>query len=388
MCNDRFEPENQPPENGYPDTFGEVPGSNPETPPSGGWAARPLPPAGPPRPPHRAGHAYGDWAPPAPRGRKRSAVEVALLAISLVIVVLLALFIFSLWALGSGLGSAIIPSARSNNPPAGTFSVLYVEGTIQNATGASYNHTATVEHIKLLAEDEGNTGILLYMNTPGGGVYESDELYRALVDYKEGTGRPIYAYMAATCASGGYYACMAADHITANYNTTTGSIGVYIALTDTSELYEKIGVKTVLIRSGENKGVGMKGVEITPEQQAVYQSSVDESYERFVSLVAQGRGMDDATARALSDGRIYTANQALANGMVDELGDWNTALDAFKELTASEPFYPNFSGGTTLSQLISSVLDRLPQSETQAALAAADALPSGVPLAYAAELAG
>lgn len=348
------------------------------------YEARPLPP---PRPPRRGGHdAPAGWPARAARPRSR-AVEIALMAISLVIVVLLALFIFSLWAVGSNLGAAFNTGFTSNNPPAGSFSVLRVEGTL-SASDASYNHAATLEHIKLLGEDEGNAGILLYLNTPGGGVYESDELYRALESYKEDTGRPVYAYMAATCASGGYYVCMAADNLTANYNTTTGSIGVYIALTDTSGLYEKIGVKTVLIRSGENKGVGTEGVEITPEQQAVYQSSVDESYQRFISLVMDGRGLDEARARELSDGRTYTASQALENGLVDELGDWDSALAAFEELTGATAFHPNFSNSSAFSQFLSGILEALPKSETGAALEAADALPSGVPLAYAAELAG
>ncbi len=357
----------------------------------GGSPAQPQWPTGAPGPYTPA------WAPPPAaqahsktKRRPRSrAIEISLIAISLVIVVLLVGGIAVLLSVAGSLGSAFTPTAYSNNPPSNSFSVIRIEGTIADTDGSngSYNHKATLEHIKSLSDNTNNKGILLYMDTPGGGVYESDEVYRALMNYKEQTSRPVYAYMAATCASGGYYICMAADSLTANYNTTTGSIGVYISLTDTSGLYEKFGVKSVLVRSGPNKGVGTPGVEITPEQQAVYQSAVDESYARFVSLVESGRGMDEKTVLKLSDGRSYTASQALDNNLVDELADWDTALASFEEKTGANPFYTDFSGATAISSLLSSISDMLPRSEAEVAVDYVEQLPTGVPLAYAPGLA-
>ncbi len=313
-------------------------------------------------------------------------VEAALLSISTVMMVCLALLLAAILAAGIFVYSLVTPSAPNTSPPGNSFSVVQVVGTIQNTSGnalginePSYQHSATVEYIKQLADNPNDKGILLYMDTGGGGVYESDEVYRALLNYKEKTGRPVYAYMASTCASGGYYICMAADYLIANYNTTTGSIGVYMSLTDNSGLYGMLGIKTLLIRSGDNKGVGIAGVEITPAQQEVYQSIVDESYNRFVSLVAQGRSLPESVVRPLADGRIYTATQALNNSLVDELADWDHALEVFREKTGGNEFYPNFSQSTLLGTL----LGNLPKNELQILQEKVEELPSGVPLAYA-----
>jgi protease-4 len=175
--------------------------------------------------------------------------------------------------------------------------------------------------------------------------------------------------------------CAAADRIAANPNTTTGSIGVYIALTDMSGLYGKLGIETVLVRSGDNKGVGVEGVPITGEQRAVYQSVVDESYERFLSLVAKGRALPPDEVRAFSDGRIYTGSQALELGLVDELGEWDAVLEAFGEETGAAAFYPSFSRQTRVARLMGAVLGEWPKSDAESMLKAAGSMPTGVPLA-------
>ncbi len=366
------------------------------------------PPAAAPRPQQaahvpytQAGAPYAPAAYPAQYGmpyvapkRKLRAIEISLIAISLVIVVMLGTVLVVLASVAGSVGSAFTPTFTGNVPPSGTFSVIRVVGEmVSTSSGAlgindpSYHHAETVEYVNYLAEDAGNTGILLFLDTPGGGVYESDELYRALDNYKEKTGRPVWAYMSTTCASGGVYAAVAAEHIVANYNTTTGSIGVYIAMTDSSGLYDKLGLRTVLVRSGSNKGVGTSGVPITDANADVYQSIVDEKYDRFVSVVADGRGMAEKDVLALADGRVYTAEQALDNGLVDELGEWEQVLEQFKEETGSTEYYPNFSMQTALGQILAEISGILPQSDAQAALALAARTPSGVPMAYAPELA-
>ncbi|MDL2219702.1 signal peptide peptidase SppA [Ruminococcaceae bacterium OttesenSCG-928-O06] len=333
------------------------------------------------------GTGLGDAYPPPKRHRGRG-MGIALIAVSLALIVLVGAFVVGLFMVGGSVYSLTRTPSYNNTPPQNSFSVLYVVGTIRNAgSGAlginepSYQHSATVGHIRELAKNEDNLGILLYMNTGGGGVYESDEVYLALMDYKAQTGRPVWAYMADTCASGGYYICAAADYITANRNTTTGSIGVYISMTDTSGLYEKLGIETVLVRSGDNKGTGMQGVPITEEQRAVYQGVVDECYEQFIELVAEGRHLPLAQVRELADGRIYTARQALALGLIDELGDWDSARKAFEEECGGTAFYPNFSRQTALGSLLSGILGSLPKGETEASLEAAQRYPSGVPMA-------
>ena len=154
------------------------------------------------------------------------------------------------------------------------------------------------------------SGILLRVDSPGGTVYESEELYRKLVAYKEETGRPVWTYMEHYAASGGYYISAPSDKIYANPNTTTGSIGVIMSGYDMSGLYEKLGIRSVSITSGKNKDMS----KLTEEQIAIYQSSVDESFDRFVEIVADGRKMTEETVREIADGRTYTAKQAKANG--------------------------------------------------------------------------
>lgn len=317
------------------------------------------------------------------------AIDVAVLAVSMAIMMMLAIVLFVLVSIAGTFRALLTPVSGNTTPPSGSFSVVRVEGTIMASSGGglginspSYNHGATLQYIRQLTEDEGNKGILLYMNTPGGSVYEGDELYRALENYKTQTGRPVWVYMAQTCASAGYYVSALADHIIANYGTTTGSIGVYISMTDTSGLYGKLGIETVLVRSGENKGVGTTGVHITEEQRQVFQELVDEDYNRFIQLVSDGRGMDLETVRKLADGRPYSANQALQNGLVDELGDWEMAVKSFEEETGGTAFMPNFSGGTPLGQLLSEVKDVMPRSEFEVALSSSEKLPSGVTLSY------
>ena len=196
-----------------------------------------------------------------------------------------------------------------------------IEGTIMSEeSGASvlgYSHEKTMSDIEKYMNDGMNKGIALYINSPGGVVYDVDELYLKLKEYKDTTGRPVYAYFGQFACSGGYYAAMAADKIYANRNSVTGSIGVIMSLYDMTELYEKIGIKEIDIVSGGNKAMGSSGVSLTEEQKAIYQSQVDENFEQFAGIVSEGRNMSIDEVKALADGRTYTANQALSNGLID-----------------------------------------------------------------------
>lgn len=201
---------------------------------------------------------------------------------------------------------------------------LYVQGTIAEGE-ADYNHSWTINRINELMEDEQNKGIFLYVNSPGGGIYESDELYLKLKQYKEVTKRPVYAYMAQTAASGGLYVCMAADQIYANRMTMTGSIGVIMSMTDTTGLQELLGIKTENIVSGKNKAMGNP---LTEEQRQILQAMIDESYDIFVGIVAENRGLPVEEVRQLADGRIYSALQAKELKLIDEVGTLEEAMQA------------------------------------------------------------
>ncbi len=308
----------------------------------------------------------------------------------IIVAIFMALVVFGSMALGmlfvgmmsvSGGGFSML-----SGPPISSFSVIDIQGSI-SYDSFTYDHAATLDYIDALSETENDKGILLFMNTPGGGVYEGTELYEALLEYKEKTGRPVWAYMGPVCTSAGYQITMASDYIVANTHTTTGSIGVYVALQDVSGLYDLLGIQMHLIRSGDNKGVGVAGVPITEEQQAVYQGIVDESFDMFVNTVEQGRGMSREQVLSLADGRIFTGTQALNNGMIDGLGEWDTLLEEFEAHTGAAPYYPNVSQPSYVTQMIGSLQEIIPQSDTQAILGAMEGFPSGVPMAYAADLA-
>ena len=194
-----------------------------------------------------------------------------------------------------------------------------------------YVHSQVMEDIDTYMNDKANKAILLYINSPGGVVYDVDELYLRLLDYKESTGRPIYAYFAQYACSGGYYAAMAADEIYANRNTVTGSIGVVMSMYDMTGLFEKIGIREVDIVSGDNKAMGSSGLTLTEEQIGIYQSQIDESYEQFTSIVSEGRNMDIEKVKQLSDGRTYTAKQALDNSLIDGICRYDEYVNILKE---------------------------------------------------------
>ncbi|MDF2612418.1 MAG: signal peptide peptidase SppA, type [Clostridia bacterium] len=250
-------------------------------------------------------------------------------------VILLGIILFvGIWAVIIALvtRSVIGDTASVSRTGDGTIDVIYVEGVIGEQSSifgeATYNHTWTIDQIDELMYTESNKAILLYVNSPGGGVYESDELYLKLKEYKEVTGRPVYAYMAQTAASGGYYICMAADKVYANRMTMTGSIGVIMSIMDTSELEKKIGIKTENIVSGKNKAMGNP---LTDEQRGILQSMIDETYNIFVQIVSENRGLSVDKTKELADGRIYTATQAKALNLIDEVGDFNAAVSDLKE---------------------------------------------------------
>lgn len=203
-----------------------------------------------------------------------------------------------------------------------TIDVIRVEGTIQEGQG-SYRHQWTLATINALMEDDKNKGILLYVDSPGGGIYESDELYLKLKEYKEKTERPVYAYMAQQAASGGLYICMAADKIYANRMTMTGSIGVIMSLTDTTGLQKLIGVKQDNIVSGKNKAMGNP---LTDSQRDILQQMVDESYQTFVDIIVENRGLTEEKVREIGDGRIYSSKQAQELGIIDEIATYEEAV--------------------------------------------------------------
>ena len=284
----------------------------------------------------------------------------------------------------------IITGSYEFNPPVNDYiAIVRVEGTIQeqadtNAFGEAvgYQHATTLDYIDNLIDDSGNVGILLYVDSPGGTVYESEELYLKLKEYKEKTGRPIWDYMAHYAASGGYMVSLAADKIYANPNTTTGSIGVIMSGYDMSGLYEKLGIRYVSITSGANKDSS----QMTDEQIAIYQEQVDEYYNKFVGIVAEGRSMSEEDVKVLADGRTYTANQAIDNGLIDEIALYDDMVSEMRDELGTGEFYELEATQSVLASFLSKAEKLIPKSEAQILKETAASMESGVPMYYAEQL--
>lgn len=252
--------------------------------------------------------------------------------------------------------------------------VINIEGEIGASSSNSltsdstYNHDFYLKYIEKMEKSDKNKGILLYVDSPGGAVYESDEMYLKLMEYKEKTKRPIWAYFASQACSGGYYISMAADKIYANRNCWTGSIGVIVSLTNCKKLYDKLGIKEIDITSGKNKAMGSQGLELTKEQRGILQSLVDEAYDQFVGIVADGRKMDKSAVKKIADGRIYSAKQAKEINLVDEVGSLKDEKRAFakeagfsEDITYYTPEKASLSG--MFSSIFGAVKDIVPKSD-------------------------
>jgi len=264
--------------------------------------------------------------------------------------------------------------------------VVEVKGTIQEQTQSSvftleegYLHTTTLEYIDQLIQDKNNKGILLYVDSPGGTVYESEELYLKLLQYKEETGCPVWTYMAHYAASGGYMVSMAADKIYANTNTTTGSIGVIMSGYDMTGLYEKLGIEYVSITSGENKDSS----QLNDEQIEIYQSQVDECYESFVDIVEKGRNMSEKDVKKLADGRTYTAKQALEKGLIDEIALYDDMKHEMMKKLDVYDIYELEMSNNVFASLFARVKELVPKSEAQILKETAAEMESGVLMYYA-----
>ncbi len=229
------------------------------------------------------------------------------------------------------------PSSQFAGSAAGSgpaVAVIRVEGLITSGeagpfeTGAVAASGTLVEQIESAQADDDVRAILLFVNSPGGGVTASDVIYHAL----KGVDKPIVVLMGDTAASGGYYISMASDWIIANPNTLTGSIGVISEFPNADELLDKVGVDFVVITSGPRKDFGSPYREMTEAERQYWQTIVDEAYTGFVAIVAEGRGLPVEQVLPLADGRVYTGRQALDAGLIDALGYEEEAVAKAAEL--------------------------------------------------------
>lgn len=219
-------------------------------------------------------------------------------------------------------------------------SVIKLEGIISDSGNNSIFKDITssnqvLDLIKKATYDPTTKGIVIRVNSPGGTVAASQELFQAILKAKKK--KPVVITMGDVAASGGYYIAAAADKIFANPGTLTGSIGVITSYLNFYELLNKLGIKGITIKSGLYKDIGNPTRPLTEEERKILQALLDNSYKQFIDDVAKGRQMPKEKVASLAKGLIYTGEQAKKAGLVDFLGDYSKAVKYTQKL-AKERF--------------------------------------------------
>lgn len=258
-----------------------------------------------------------------------------------------------------GLGVGTFERRISGTGPE-KIAVIRVVGTIAREDGSGFFGLAASSRriaglLDRALDDSMVRAVILELDTPGGSVVASDEIHRKIQALRR-KDRLVVALMTETAASGGYYIASGASHIIADPTTITGSIGVIVGLANIQELNRKIGIRTIVFKSGAFKDLGNPNRPITPQEAAIFQGLVNEAYDRFVGIVASGRRMPPARVRRLADGRIYTGQQALKLGLVDSLGHFPDAVEVVKRRTGlKDPLVVEYGGDRFLRMLLGAV---------------------------------
>ena len=227
---------------------------------------------------------------------------------------------------------------------------ISIEGEINAEMTNTYSRGSVLNQIKEAKNNPNVKAILLSVNSPGGGVYETVELYNAL----KNSGKDVYVSMKKTAASGGYYISTAAKKIFVNTETTTGSLGVIMSYVSAQKFLNDHGIKQETIRSGEQKAVGGLTEDLPESTRKILQEQNKEAYERFVKAIAEGRHLSEDEVKKLADGRTYTGIQAVANKLADKVGTEDELIDLIKEEKGlSNPTIIELRADKTAESLIS-----------------------------------
>jgi protease IV len=275
-------------------------------------------------------------APQSPRGRGLSAF--------MAVGILLGSFccLFSMFASGgAGMGGAV-PMQEEVLAGTGDGKVVLIEleGVIAPTVGTGglfgLSGVDLVESLQRqfdrAADDPQVKAVLLSIDSPGGTVTTSDQIWHMVQRFRKRTGKPVVVHMGSMCASGGYYVAVAADKLMCEPTTITGSIGVILSGLNFHELLERYGVQDVTIASGDNKALLSPTAPVSDEHREILQGLVSSMQARFVKLVAEGRSLSVEEVEAFADGRIVTAEQALELKMVDDIGYREDAFALAREL--------------------------------------------------------
>lgn len=244
--------------------------------------------------------------------------------------ILCGLFVVSLFAI-----MAVMTDGGGFSAGGARIAVIPVEGVIDGNMAKNVNR-----HLKQYGDDSRVKAIILRVDSPGGGVSASQEIYREVKRVKDEKKKKVVVSMASVAASGGYYIACPADKIFANPGTVTGSIGVIAEWINYKGVFEWAKLKPVVFKSGEFKDTGSPTRELTESEKKYFQGMIDEFYNQFVGAVAEGRqGKGEAGAEMtrervlqLADGRVYTGETAKKNGLVDEIGNYEDVVKATAKL--------------------------------------------------------
>ena len=249
---------------------------------------------------------------------------------------------------GPRLEEVVTESAKGENKIA----VVPLEGVIMGEAidGSGFNRVQIIqEQLKRAAEDDEVKAVLLKVDSPGGEVLASDEIYKAIQKFQRTSKKPVVASMGTVAASGGYYVSAPCQWIVANEMTITGSIGVIMSSINYRGRMDKVGVRPEVFKSGKFKDMlrGSKADnEILPEERKMIQDLIDETYQQFKGVVAEGRSFAQQQNKnsadkgetlvpdwaSYADGRVFSGKEALKLGFVDELGNFDTAVARAKKL--------------------------------------------------------
>ena len=236
------------------------------------------------------------------------------------------------WVIVIGLGLTVLSSLLFPDLDLSLedrIALIRVEGVILDAQ-------PTVSELKKFGDSPSVKAIVLRIDSPGGGVVPSQEIYDAVKRVRNKSNKAVVASMGTVAASGGYYIASATDRIMANPGTLTGSIGVIMEMANLEGLLKKIGVEGVVIKSGRFKDIGSPLRKMSDEDRQLLQAVMDDVHQQFIQAVAEGRSLDIAEVQPLADGRIFTGRQAKEVKLVDELGDLDDAIRLAADLAGIE----------------------------------------------------
>ncbi|HEX7765702.1 MAG TPA: signal peptide peptidase SppA [Nitrospira sp.] len=237
-----------------------------------------------------------------------------------------------LWVVGGGLGllfllNIFLPDLDLSGED--RIALIRIEGVILDAQ-------ETLGELKKFSENPSVKAIVLRIDSPGGGVVPSQEIYDAVRRVRSKSNKAVIASMGSVAASGGYYIAAATDRIVANPGTLTGSIGVIMEMANVEGLLQKIGVEGVVVKSGKYKDVGSPLRKMSDEERGLLQTVMDDVHKQFIEAVAEGRSLEVPEVQALADGRIFTGRQAKAAKLVDELGNLEDAIQLAADVVGIE----------------------------------------------------